>query len=1108
MVLQKTSTTKVGDPIIQPILTSTQFIRQKSLGIEVVGARQDGAGAEEEKKTPGVLPALFVRDLNDPVAWYQVFNKNRVSLVTKMRLNRPVWKYSAFFPGNALFLVACRNWLVLALDSGVLHFLDPEHGAPCYPTVWVDGSITYLRSCDDKVICFTTENVLYVWRLFGENGIECKVKAKWLGDLPEVKKIVLANELEDGSLSPIIVTDEYSVRYSQSQGGWVFYGVDIPSVFETERRYEVTADCEKAFNDALLFHDEDVLLESFCLLIKCFLKQESKLRAMELVNELLTSMKNHATHVGGVPARKLLDTGLQLIREENEELATMIENSPEFKAATTEHVEPSASEQPQQPSRAVSEEWDKMARDMKGSDTAQQILDQPTPQKKASPKRKKQVAQLNVVETPVAESPGETACQSAPTTAPVEASQTESPGRQQPFKWPDEFVMRCINCNFASLGQEQQIEFLHSIPMFSQCKESDLETLLKSLLSAMEYTKMQLLMKMQAQQASAAAKRPLVVPLGVVPQPVTAGQQRPVQPPVCVQPSVMPQQVVQQPAGPSVVVQPHPAPVPCTVTGAPAQQPVQSPVAHQQGVQRVSPVPQAPVQQVIQPVQPVVQVVTQQPAPPAASVQDEAQQTSPTPQEPVAPPAQVTSQQPLPSTTAAQEQPAPQAAPVKDEAQQTLPTPQKPVEPVTPPVQVPSQPPAPQAAPVEDEVQRTSPTPQKPVEPVTPPAQVPSQEPLPSTTTAQEQPAAQATTPEQAPDQQSSQPVAPGKDTTTTQDNEPTANLAAQPVLPPASSAQQPRIQPVIPVPQEPGQVAQQVPSVEKVQIAQAVPVQAPPIQQPIAQRMFAQPGMHVHLPSAQHGMLQHQMAEPTTFGQPAAQIQQPTAAMTPQQPFAGHPAVQPTTTGHQRVKPARHSRKAVLAPRIAQLRTEPQVAAMPQAMVAAQLPPTMVQVPVGAQFVMPPQIPMQQVPIVQQQVMPQAAPQLQSHEQKNATVPTPGQQGVVPIQQPQMVPQISQPVTTQQGTASAPQSTEASPQPKKRGRPRKNAAEPVVQVQHSETTQATAVAQIPGVPVPTIPHQEHEPQEKSKQKKDSPSRSPRTAKPPSGQMTITSFYK
>ena len=334
LALQHVSFTESGDRKVRPILTSSQFLRQKSLGIEVraMADIESEAPSEDSGVFTDVPESIVVRDPTDAIAWIQVFNERRVSYCIKVRLNKRVWKYPSFFPGCAFAVVTCRDWLVVALTTGCLYFVDVDAGCARHPFIALDGKVEYLRGDGDMLVCMTEKKVLYVWRLLENNRIECLVKASWIGELPKIEKIELSNELENGSLSPIVVTEEFSVRYSQSQQGWVFYGAEIPAVFEQARLYEVTADCERVFHNSLMHHDGESLKEMFSMLMNCYVRYGVVGRAREMMGEVFERMRDGTRRIGGMNLRALMLCGMEIIRNGNCELAREIEESEEYKA--------------------------------------------------------------------------------------------------------------------------------------------------------------------------------------------------------------------------------------------------------------------------------------------------------------------------------------------------------------------------------------------------------------------------------------------------------------------------------------------------------------------------------------------------------------------------------------------------------------------------------------------------------------------------------------------------------------------------------------------------------------------------------------------------------
>lgn len=340
--LQKVSTDAKGVTKIAPILTDMSFSKQSSLGIEVIAvneksedkkrehrAHEDEEGDQEVMNSYVFVPdPIVIRDNSDPATWYHVFNKTNISFMTKFKFNRPVWRHCSFFPGVAEFVVMCRDWILVVLDNEEIHFIDPENGCPCYPSVLTSGKCIFIKAIDDKVICFTKNQFLYVWRLFDESKIECLIQVQWIGHLPPVQDIILVNEIANGDLCPVLVTSEFTVRYSQSQDGWLFCSYKLPSMFKPmEEKYDTTLDCEKAFFEAMMYHNGPEFLETFTILMRCWMLQESKEKVIELMNEAFSLASDGCTRIGGVSMRNVLETGMSILSEGGDDLVSEIQET-------------------------------------------------------------------------------------------------------------------------------------------------------------------------------------------------------------------------------------------------------------------------------------------------------------------------------------------------------------------------------------------------------------------------------------------------------------------------------------------------------------------------------------------------------------------------------------------------------------------------------------------------------------------------------------------------------------------------------------------------------------------------------------------------------------
>jgi hypothetical protein len=313
-----------GDNIyIRPFLVSTAITGHNSLGISLCPVSQADAILP-----PDYVESLLLKDHVDSSAWYEARNFGNCGLLMKIKYNQLVWEQPAFIPGTTISLCQCLTSLIIAIYECQLLFIDAEYGVPCHPPYFIHGYSKYLAVFENYAICMTVHNLLYVWRFIPGGAFKCVFKTKYVGKLGKLQKIQLTHELTDGSISPILVTEEKTVRYSQSKNAWVYICDAIPAIFMKSYTFQTVADVEKAFSEALLARNSQLFHETFGLLITYYSRLESKSRLITLFTELWAHVKQESRAICGIDVTELMEMAKGVVVENAPELIMLIEEIP------------------------------------------------------------------------------------------------------------------------------------------------------------------------------------------------------------------------------------------------------------------------------------------------------------------------------------------------------------------------------------------------------------------------------------------------------------------------------------------------------------------------------------------------------------------------------------------------------------------------------------------------------------------------------------------------------------------------------------------------------------------------------------------------------------
>ncbi|OHS98952.1 hypothetical protein TRFO_34680 [Tritrichomonas foetus] len=312
---------------ISPICVSSFTSSQKSLGIQVIPTQK-----ENTTKSQNEYPICkIIRGID---CFYQISNRNYITLVQKIHLNRSQWEVPAFFPANFVTATLCDSNLYLALSDKTINIIDANTGVCRYPSIFVDDHVVFMAAEDMNVLCFTENNTLMVWKMLNDRSIISLIRERYDGPkLGRIQKITLTNELEDDSISPIIFSENTTVRFSKSRNGWVNINYNQPSVLTKKFGFKTIYDVEKGFFDHLINHRIDEFKDCMRILLIKYLRSERIPKTRKLVFQVLDIIRSGKQNYCGIKPKDLLDFIMDIISEHNSKLAEDLKSMQEYKDA-------------------------------------------------------------------------------------------------------------------------------------------------------------------------------------------------------------------------------------------------------------------------------------------------------------------------------------------------------------------------------------------------------------------------------------------------------------------------------------------------------------------------------------------------------------------------------------------------------------------------------------------------------------------------------------------------------------------------------------------------------------------------------------------------------
>ncbi|OHT02200.1 hypothetical protein TRFO_30762 [Tritrichomonas foetus] len=134
---------------------------------------------------------------------------------------------ACFFPYRFTDITFCRPFLVVALADNTINIIDSEIGAVVFPQVLVSETIVYLSSDGNYFFCISSDMIFRAWEISQNFTLNHVLTIDIEINFGTIKKVIITNELENDSLSPIFFLENRTMRYSQTTESWFI----IPDLF-------------------------------------------------------------------------------------------------------------------------------------------------------------------------------------------------------------------------------------------------------------------------------------------------------------------------------------------------------------------------------------------------------------------------------------------------------------------------------------------------------------------------------------------------------------------------------------------------------------------------------------------------------------------------------------------------------------------------------------------------------------------------------------------------------------------------------------------------------------------------------------------------------------
>ena len=173
-----------------------------------------------------------------------------------------------------------------------------------------------------------------VWEIVNNKDLKSIVHEKYEGPkLGDIQKVILTNELENDSISPIIFAENITVRFSKTRNGWINTNSKVPSIFNKCPGFRTIHDVEKGFFESLINDEIEEFQNCMQILLQKYLISKHYSHVIKLVNQLLDIIHEGKTNYCGMNPKELLDFMLNVIGEINTEVVDLIKNSKEYNDA-------------------------------------------------------------------------------------------------------------------------------------------------------------------------------------------------------------------------------------------------------------------------------------------------------------------------------------------------------------------------------------------------------------------------------------------------------------------------------------------------------------------------------------------------------------------------------------------------------------------------------------------------------------------------------------------------------------------------------------------------------------------------------------------------------
>lgn len=229
---------------------------------------------------------MTIRDCIDDSIFYTIAHL-RGNVYNIMRVHEPSKSCEVIrcFASEVTVISQLENFVFVGMKDSTLMGINKETKDLMIP-VRVDGEICLLSNYYNRVLlCLTKKQVFHAWKI-DEGCLVELMSVRFNGRLGNVQYIGMTEEVKEGALSPIIRTDEMSVRWSPSRNSWIRIDRVFPKMFESFRSLETVFEVEEFMKELMCSANRKLFLECAVISFRNRVRNEPISHAARYFNEM------------------------------------------------------------------------------------------------------------------------------------------------------------------------------------------------------------------------------------------------------------------------------------------------------------------------------------------------------------------------------------------------------------------------------------------------------------------------------------------------------------------------------------------------------------------------------------------------------------------------------------------------------------------------------------------------------------------------------------------------------------------------------------------------------------------------------------------------------